>query len=62
MRPVAIAVRTSPTTDSMTTTRWAAVDSGYIAPYPMVPMVWTLKKKAWRREPSSRWATPPIPQ
>ncbi len=41
--PVASAVTIRLTTDSATTRLFAPADSGYIAPYPIVPMVCTLK-------------------
>ena len=37
----------------------AAWLTGYIAPYPMVPIVWTLKQNASKNESGCAFATPP---
>ena len=58
--PVTSAVSVRPTMASATTSVFAASDSGYIAPYPIVPMVCALKKKASANEPERACATPPV--
>ena len=57
--PVDTAVSSRLTIDSPTTRTFAAVDSGNIAPYPIVPIVCTLKKNASRNESGVAWLTPP---
>src|SRR5712664_761350 len=58
--PVASATATSATIDSAVTTRCAAPDCGYMAPYPMVPSVCTLKKNASANDPCRAFAIPPV--
>src|SRR5678815_3905126 len=57
--PVDIAVSSKLMIDSTTTSRFAAVDSGNIAPYPIVPIVCTLKKNASRNDDGAACPTPP---
>jgi hypothetical protein len=61
-RPVATAATRSETIDSAVTARCAGRETGYMAPYPMVPMVCTLKKNASANEPGRALATPPTSQ
>ena len=58
--PVASATTTMEAIDSAVTARFAALDCGYIQPYPAVPSVCTLKKKASANEPGRAFATPPV--
>jgi hypothetical protein len=57
--PVASAVAMRLATDSATTSMFARRVAGYIAPYPIVPIVWMLKKNASRNEPGAAFAIPP---
>ena len=59
-RPVARAVTRSPVTDSAATSTCAAALAGYIAPYPIVPIVWMLKANASANEPARAPVTPPL--
>jgi len=46
-------------TDSTIMMTLAVRLTGYIAPYPMVPIVWTLKQKASKNESGPAFAMPP---
>ena len=57
--PVVSATSDTPTMTSLVTSAWAASLCGYRTPYPIVPIVCTLKKK-WSASESGRApATPP---
>jgi hypothetical protein len=58
--PVETAVTSRPTTASTTTSAFAVGVSGYIEPYPIVPIVCTLKKNASVNEPGLACAIPPV--